>query len=556
MPRIVSVCLTHWPVTRLRRALAAPDDGTPLVVAAAGPGGLCLTAVDAKAQALGLRPGEPLGRVRARIGTPLQVHPADPEADAAALVRLCLWAQRYTPCVAPFGTAECSEGFFLDVAGASHLQGGEAGLMADLAGRLAAHAIPVRLALADSPGAAFALARHGRDRAIVPPGEAPKALRALPVEALRLEPALVTALKRLGLRRIGALAEAPRAPLARRFGEVLLTRLDQALGHRPEPLVPIGEAIAYGAGRGFLDPIGRQETIVATVHWLMRRIAPRLEADGLGACGVRLTLHRVDNRVRSLDLGFAEPTRCAEHVARLARLRLERLGSALDAGFGFETVRLDVTVTGAMPKQQTTLPAVSVPQALALGQLVDALRQRTGRRVIRLEPRASHVPERADVLAPWRSEAGSLQPIPSAPAGQRRRGRAQALQDEAVQDEAVDGRGGASPEPVTRVTLNWPAPDDGLRPRPIVLFERSEAAEVIALAPEGPPERFRWRRRLHRVAHAEGPERIAGEWWRETAAARDYYVVECEAGRRLWLYRDGAHAPGEPAAWFVHGLFA
>jgi protein ImuB len=106
------------------------------------------------------------------------------------------------------------------------------------------------------------------------------------------------------------------------------------------------------------------------------------------------------------------------------------------------------------------------------------------------------------------------------------------------------------------VILDWPAPDDGLRPRPLVLFERSEAAEVIAVAPEGPPERFRWRRRLHRVAHAEGPERIAAEWWRETTAARDYYVVECEAGRRLWLYRDGAHAPGEPAAWFVHGLFA
>ncbi|KAB1075366.1 DNA polymerase Y family protein [Methylobacterium planeticum] len=510
-------------MTRLRRAQAVPDDGTPLAVAAVGPGGLRLTAVDARARALGLRSGEPLGRVRARIGTPLRVHPADPEADAAALVRLCLWAQRYTPCVAPFGSPEGGEGFFLDVEGASHLQGGEAELMADLAGRLSAHAIPARLALADTAGAAFALARHGSGRSIVPPGGCADALRALPIEALRLEAGLVTALKRLGLRRIGALAEAPRAPLARRFGEVLLTRLDQAQGHRPEPLVPIGEATAYGATRGFLDPISQQDTIVACVHRLMREIAPRLAADGLGACSLRLTLHRVDDVMRGLDLGFAEPTRCAEHVARLLRLRLERLGSDLDAGFGFETVRLDVTGTGAMLERQAALSAVAVPEPLALGRLADALRQRTGRRVIRLEPRASHVPERADMLAPWRNRAGRLRP---------------------------------SPEPVTRVTLNWPGPEDGLRPRPLVLFERSEATEVIALAPEGPPERFRWRRRLHRVAHAEGPERIAAEWWHAPAPARDYYVVECEAGRRLWLYRDGAHAPGEPAAWYVHGLFA
>ncbi|MDR7036486.1 protein ImuB [Methylobacterium sp. BE186] len=582
MPRIVSVCLTHWPVTRLRRALREADDGLPMAVAALGSGGLRLTAVDARAHALGLRPGEPLGRVQARIGTPLRVHPADPEADAAALLRLCLWAQRYTPLVAPFGAAEGGEGLFLDVAGASHLLGGEAGLMADLAGRLSAHAIPARIALADTPGAAFALARHGRDGTIAAPGASAASLRALPVEALRLEPETVAALKRLGLRRIGALADAARAPLARRFGEALLTRLDQALGLRAEPLAPLGEAISYGAARGFLEPIGRQETIVATAQRLMGEIAPRLEADGLGACALRLTLHRVDDALRALDLGLAEPTRCPEHVGRLLRLRLDRLGPDLDAGFGFETVRLDVTGTGAMPARQGALARLAEPETTALARLADALGQRLGRRVIRLEARESHLPERADVLVPWGAVRAGGTPLPngrarvraSAPGeGRDVSGEAAPLAPPLSRTEEGAGRGVPSilpprssghgdPEPVTRVVLHWPGPEEGLRPRPLVLFERSEAAEeVIALAPEGPPERFRWRRRLHRVAHAEGPERIAPEWWRGLGKGspdktRDYYVVECESGRRLWLYRDGAHAPGEPAGWFVHGLFA
>ncbi|GJE35270.1 DNA polymerase IV [Methylobacterium oxalidis] len=614
-----------------------------------GPGGLRLTAVDARALALGLRPGEPLSRVQARIGTGLRVHPADPEADAAALVRLCLWAQRYTPSVAPFGAAEGGEGLFLDVEGASHLLGGEAGLMADLAGRLSAHMIPARLALADTPGAAFALACHGRDGTIVAPGAAEEALRGLPVEALRLEPETVTALKRLGLRRIGALADAARAPLARRFGEALTTRLDQALGRRAEPLRLLGEAVSYGAARGFLDPISRQETIVSAAQRLMGEIAPRLAADGLGALALRLTLHRVDDAVRALDLGLAEPTRCPEHVGRLLRLRLDRLGPALDAGFGFETLRLDVTGTGPMAGRQGTLASLAADETAPLARLADALRQRLGRRVIRLEARASHIPERADVLAPWRAgptpgaahlsgsgevacasahrvrdqiflEKSHPSPCPSpererGPAPDHLRSAQEARRPHLSRSGEVESaqadrvRGATSPdepapltlslsrtgegtraarpitssvvptagdmifrpsplpfekegfEPVTRVSLHWPGPDQGLRPRPLVLFERSEATEVVALAPEGPPERFRWRRRLHRVAHAEGPERVAPEWWRGPgksgpAKTRDYYVVECESGRRLWLYRDGAHATGEPAGWFVHGLFA
>ena len=487
-----------------------------MVVAAIGAGGLRLTAVDAAAHALGLRPGEPLARARARVGMPIAVHPADPEADAAALGRLCLWAMRYTPVAAPFRGIEGGDGFFLDVAGASHLMGGEESLVADLAARLVANAMPARIALADTPGCAFALARHGGLTAprIVTPGAGQAALRDLPVTALRLDPAIAESLRRLGLRRIGALADAPRAPLARRFGDDLLLRLDQALGRRPEPLLALSTAPAFSALRGFLEPIGRQDTIVATAKRLMEELASKLAAADLGARSIRLTLHRVDGAASTLDLAVSEPTRCAQTVARLLDLRLEHLGATLDAGFGFETVRLEITGTGPMAPRQSALASIApeVVQGSGLARLADALRQRIGRSAIRLESRASHVPERAALQTPWRVDA---------------------------------------------VTLRWPSEEGRKpRPRPLVLLRRGEAAEdVIALAPDGPPQRFRWRRRLHRIAHAEGPERIADEWWCETAPTRDYYVVEDEAGRRLWVYREGFHAE-TPAGWFVQGLFA
>ncbi|QGY04665.1 DNA polymerase Y family protein [Methylobacterium mesophilicum SR1.6/6] len=536
MPRIVCICLSHWPVTRLRRAGLAPDAG-PLAVAAEGSGGLRLTALDPQAQALGLRPGEPLGRVRARIGVPLQVYPADPAADREALLRLCRWAMRYAPLVASFGAAEAADGLYIDVAGASHLRGGETRLVDDLAGRLARAGIPARIALADTPGAAFALAGHGgADRIVVPPGGAVPALRGLPVAALRLDPGTVSGLKRLGLKRIGEIDALPRGPLARRFGEALLLRLDQALARRPEPLAPLSDAAAYTAGRGFLDPIGRQTDIVRTARDLMAEIAPQLERAGLGACTLRLALHRVDGAVRALDLGLSRPERCPERVAALVALRLDRLGSALEAGFGFETVVLAVTVTGPMPARQADLGAAT--EGDGIGFLADALAQRLGRALLRLEPRASHLPERADRGVLWR--AGS---VPSSV-----RGRIQAPPPPSPAGE------GGSRAMTAFFDAPWP---DHLPPRPLVIFPRGEAAcDVLSTVPEGPPRRFRWRARIHRVVHAEGPERIAAEWWRAPAETRDYYRIECEAGHRLWLYRDGAHAPDRPAAWYVHGLFA
>ncbi|MGC1466412.1 MAG: DUF6504 family protein, partial [Pseudolabrys sp.] len=102
---------------------------------------------------------------------------------------------------------------------------------------------------------------------------------------------------------------------------------------------------------------------------------------------------------------------------------------------------------------------------------------------------------------------------------------------------------------------------DSLAPvRPVRLFSRPEAIEAVAEVPDGPPARFRWRHILHEVIAAEGPERIAVEWWRDSeghALTRDYFRVESKEGIRAWLYREGLYdrEPGSPR-WFLHGLFA
>jgi protein ImuB len=95
--------------------------------------------------------------------------------------------------------------------------------------------------------------------------------------------------------------------------------------------------------------------------------------------------------------------------------------------------------------------------------------------------------------------------------------------------------------------------------RPLRLLAKPEPIEdVMALAPDSPPKRFKWRQVRHSIAHAEGPERIAMEWWRhqEQMPTRDYFRVEDEEGRRFWLYREGLYAETREPKWFVHGVFA
>jgi protein ImuB len=471
--------------------------------------------VNAAAEAEGLTVGDTVADARAKAGR-LQVRAANPAVDDAALRRLALWATRYTPAVAPWDEGSGADGLFLDITGAAHLFGGEDKLMTDLARRLDRFGLPARLAAAETAGTAWALARfHATPDMILAAGEEIAALAPLPIEALRLSPDTRTTLRRLGFKRVGSLIDRPRAPFAARFEKELLRRLDQALGRTPEPLAFIVPPPVYHSLRYLLEPIVTQEAVVAVARRLMQDIVHALVRDGAGARRLRLVLYAVDGNVKTLDLGLTLPTRDATHVARLLDLKLERFNEMADAGFGFEALGLSVTRAERFDERQSELASLieDDENGERCAALIDTLTQRLGpRSVQRLAPVESHLPERAETACAATAERAS-----------------------------------------------WPAPDEA-RARPLLILPQAEPAEdVMAVVPEGPPQRFRWRGVLYDVAHAQGPERIASEWWRYRTdqPTRDYYLVEDAAGHRFWLYREGLF--GREAAtprWFVHGLFA
>jgi protein ImuB len=486
-------------------------------------GRLVLAAVDAAAEAAGLRPGLPLADGRA-LAPNLATAELRPGEDARALARLAAWCGRYTPWSAVDPTAGGLGGGFgagsgggagilLDVTGCAGLFGGEAALLADLVTRLDRLGLAARAALADTIGAAWAVARFATEAArpwrVVAPGRARAALAPLPPAALRLPAAAVELLERFGLRHIGALAGLPPETLEPRFGPELAGRLRQALGTAPEVLSPLVPVPPLLARRVLAEPVVTAEALAHGLEALVAELCRRLEAKERGARRLELMVYRVDGGLQRLALGTSRPSRDADHLKRLFADRLAQV----DPGFGVEVMTLAAPASERLTALQLALgPAVAGQGAGRrrrsgddLAGLVDRLEARLGSgRVRRQAPRESHLPE------------GAVRRVPALAPGEA-------------------------------------APWHRGRPRPLRLFEPAEAIEAVALLPDHPPARFRWRRVRHRVVRAEGPERIAPEWWlddrdRAGAPARDYFRVEDEAGRRYWLYRAGGR-------WFLHGLF-
>jgi len=547
------------------RAGPAPHGDRPLVLVDRERGRLRLAAVDAAAERGGLAPGLPLADARARVPE-LETAPCDPAGDARALAGLATWCDRYTPWVAVDGGASggasgggkgggCdwggAAGLLLDVTGCCHFFGApgpeaeseaesEDALLADLVTRLARRGLSARAALAETPGAAWALARFAalpaaRPWIVVPPGGVRAALAPLPPAALRLTPEAAELLERLGLRRLEALFELPPAALSPRVGPGVARRLAQALGAEPEPISPRRPAPAHLVRRVFAEPIVASDDIARALERLLGALCRGLEAAGRGARRLELTGHRVDGGARRLGLGTSRPNRDPAHLARLFAPRLERF----DPGFGIEVMTLAATATQELSALQLALAEADeagagagtpseapreapreVPREAGgtadpeLAELIDRLGNRLGPdRVARPAPRASHVPERAVAAAPALCETS---------AAWGRLGRGTAFGASAL-------------------------------PRPLRLLPRPEPVEAVALLPDHPPARFRWRRLGHEVTRAEGPERIEPEWWHPRPGlaeepARDYFRVEVADGRRYWLYRADGH-------WFLHGIF-
>nr|WP_232318374.1 DNA polymerase Y family protein [Sphingomonas sp. TDK1] len=476
------------------------------------------------ALAAGIRIGMALTQARALVPE-LRVDPADPDGDRADLERLAHGlARRWSPSVTLAG----EDLLFLDLTGVAHLHGGEARMLRRLHALLARLGFAARIAVADTLGAAWALARFRPETLLrCPPGEHGAWLAPLPVEALRLEGDALDLLHRLGVDSIGQLAALPRAPLVRRFGTVIAARLDQALGRIPEPVTPVTPPEPIAVTQRFAEPIATPEAIA---HWLgdlVHRLAEALAEAGQGARRIGLVADRVDGVPQRIGIGLARASRDPAHLLRLLARRIDQI----EPGYGLDAMTLHLLRSeplGALPVEER-LDAETVPD---LAPLIDTLATRIGMaRLWRMRPVESDVPERS---------AAALPPLDPP-------------EREAPPMKADDVRQLDRNAPLPPWHPDWP--------RPIRLLRRPERLDfVVAELPDQPPRRFTWRGERHEVVHADGPERIHGEWWKraaETHATRDYFRVEDERGRRYWLFRqgDGERSVTGDLSWYLHGLF-
>lgn len=462
-------------------------------------------AVTPAAALAGARPGMRLTDARA-LDPALQAVPADLEGDAALARRLARWASRWSPAVELDG----ADGLRLDASGIAHLFGGEQRLLDDVVDRFAGLGLTARAAVAPTALAAWGLARFGGRATIVAPKTRTAAMLApLPVAALGLSHDVTRVLERLGLKSIGTLAGIERRSLARRFREAdnPLDALDRALGRRAEPIAAIVHERPPRALLRLAEPVADPAAAPQALDLMVPKLVAELQARRLGVRRLVMAGYRVDGEVAVAVAACALPTREAAH---LKRLMVEK-AATLDPGFGFDGFALEAAWCEPLGSAQDGL-AGGPPPELEVARLVDRLSTKLGPDAVRRpQPRASHLPERA---SGWR--------------------------------RAIDPEAPSQPRPVQA-------------PRPQRLLDRAEAIDVIYATPAGLPRRFVWRRAVHDVVRAEGPERIAPEWWRErsTARARDYYRVEDRQGRRYWIYREGLHGDGRGGdpGWYLHGLF-
>jgi protein ImuB len=524
--RILSLWLPRLPIDRIKRQLcqdiAAPANNSnnyPSIVVAKQNNALQIFALDDAAANLGLDIGLPLANARA-ICPHLQVFDANEAADAHELNAIAEWCDRFTPLVALDGP----HGLFLDITGCVHLFGGEAAMLRLLCDTLTAQGFAVSAAIAGTAVCARTITRHVHGR-IVRAGEEADAVKRLPVSALGADAAITIGLRRAGLKTIGDVALRARHEITARFGAGFTALLEQALGQRDAPISPRKPLPDYIVEKRFAEPVATDGVISATLSRLAAMLVAAMAQQGKGARRLEARFFRTDGAVRTIMVDTGQPVTRPEVIDRLFRERLDALSDPLDPGFGFDLIRLSASRTEIVVQQQRDLDA-NVHDNDELAALIDRIAARIGgRRVVVHLPQDTHIPERA-------VEAASAQHHLAA----------------AAQAE-------------------WPVRAEGEPPlRPIRLFERPELIKVIAQVPDGPPARFVWRRATHAVVRAEGPERVAMEWWRAQGEmlTRDYFRVEDEAGLRFWLYRDGLYdreieqEEGRVVQpnWFMHGLFA
>ena len=439
----------------------------------------------------------------------LTILPADDNRDRELLEAIADWCDRFTPFVA----TDAPDGLILDVTGATHLFGGESTMLRLVMEKIKAQGFTVQAAIAGTPAAARALAKFAHGHIAAPGGDSDSLMR-LPVAALAADEKIIAALKRAGLKTIGQVMARERDELAARFGKQFVRQMEMILGQQAQPVCPRRPLPDLMAEQRFMEPVVTGDVIAASLLSLAGSLSEVLERRGLGLRQLEASFFRADGQVRRVPLRLGGASRDPGRVVRLLQERLDALRDPLDPGFGYDVIRLEASLTETTEITAASLDAQENAQR-EIQYLIDRLAARHGEaRVLRFVAQDTHMPETQSVGMP--------------------------AQDRDFTDSVWPKRRLRSDPPL----------------RPLRLFEKPEEIKVpFATAPDGPPAMFHWRRAEFSVARAEGPERIAMEWWKNEKPTRDYFRVESKDGQRFWLYRDGLY-PGFQPRWYLHGIFA
>ena len=485
---------TDW-FTRRQAALR----NIPFVLSSPDHGRMVITAANAVAQSYGIDIGMTVADARVILPS-LQILDDKPEHSNKLLKGLAEWCIRYSPFVA----IDSVDGLILDATGCTHLWGDEEKYLSDIITRLKNLGYNVHAAMANTIGAAWALAHYGKESFIVKSNQQITALLSLPVEALRLEPEISEKLHSLGLKQIGNIISMQRSALRRRFGEHILQRLDQVIGNKEEIIEPIQPVEPYQERLPCLESIVTATGIEIALQRLLETLCNHLQQEQKGLRIATLKCFRADNKIVQIEIGTNHPSFNIVHLFKLFELKIE----TIEPGPGIDLFILEARkVEPVSPLQQRLWQKSNGLNNIHLSELIDRFSGKFGANHIhRFMPAEHYWPERSF------KSVSSLEEKPSIP-------------------WRVDKR------------------------RPLQVLQNPERIDVTAPVPDYPPMNFRYKGKLHKIIKADGPERIEQEWWLQQGQHRDYYYVEDEEGKRYWLFRSG-HYVDRNYQWFIHGFFA
>ncbi len=470
----------------------------PFVMTASKRGRMVIQAVNVHAEEDDIHIGMAVADARA-IYPSLTVVEASVDVEEKLLLRLAEWCLRYTPDVA----IDPPDGLLLDITGCPHLWGGEREYLKDLILKLRAIGYDARAAIADTVGAAWAVARYGKITPLIASGKQKEALSKLPPVGLRLENPVVERLHKLGLYTIGSFMNMPRHTLYRRFGKGVVTRIDQALGNIEEHIKTVRPVPPYEERLPCIEPIRTAGGIKIAVSKLLKKLCQRLYRESKGLRSATLTCQRIDNEIQQVSISTGQASRDEAHLFQLFEMKIASIRPAL----GIELFLLKATTTEELIADQESLWRDGGIDEKAVAELLDKIGGKIGKnKVHRYVAEARYLPEHAY------KEAENLQ---------------------------------------EKSKIPWRT--DTLRP--VRLLSQPEKIKVSAPIPDYPPLLFHYRRKTYPIVKADGPERIEQEWWQEEGLYRDYYLVEDEKGARYWLFRSG-HFDNKKSGWYLHGFFA